>query len=60
MTYVIDRITKQIKRWGYVDFASEFIFDAINEEVITDGIHLDPHTVWYWNSTTQEFQPTPP
>ena len=57
---VIDKTTKQVKRWGYCDFTQDGSFDTNTEEQIIHDFVFDPdidETNWYWNGST--FTTTP-
>lgn len=61
--FVIDKTTKQVKRFGFCDFLNDDVFDGLTEEIIENESILDPpidETVWYWNGETSQFQTTAP
>ena len=61
--FVIDKITKKVLRYGFVDFSTEAVFNPVTEEMIYQCcvLLLRFHEQdWYWNESTQTFQETQP
>ena len=61
MKYLIDKTTKKVKSYGYIDFENHPNFDSDTEEVIETTSHnLNIHqNDSYWNSSTGKFQESP-
>ena len=58
--FVIDKITKQVLRYGFCDFTNDGNFLSEIEEIVESNAVLEgDETPWYWNSATQEFQQAP-
>lgn len=61
--YVYDLSTKRIKRYGFVQFENENIFNAGTEGYVCREEILSPsiqYQSWYWNTATLGFQTTAP
>lgn len=58
MTFVLDKITGQVRRCGYTDFAAGAEFDMATEEILVLS-HEREETGRYWHADTQTFQTTP-
>lgn len=57
-TIVLDKVTKEVLRYGYADFENDGTFDGANEEIITKHLHLDPplqSTRWEYNEGPDTF-----
>lgn len=55
---VIDKITKEVKRWGYCDFSNDGSFDEFTEEIIEkDFLFLSEYSdiIWYYDTEEDIF-----
>jgi hypothetical protein len=57
---VIDKTTKDVKRFGYCDFENDGSFDSETEEIIEHYFVFDPRpsatVTWRWNSSLETFE----
>jgi len=56
--FVIDKVTKKVKKHGYCDFE----INSETEELIVKNFDLNPDVDeqdWYWNNAIQDFQTNP-
>lgn len=57
---VIDKTTKDVKRYGYCDFENDGSFDSGTEEIVEHYFVFDPRpsdtVTWRWNATLETFE----
>jgi hypothetical protein len=61
-SFVLDKLTKKVLRYGYCDFTNDGSFLPDTEEIISTveniGYSIEEKDA-YWNSGIQKFQETP-